>query len=526
MSWGTAPALRSSARSASWPRGTEPARSSGSRPRPVRSSCSCVATSRPRPRPWAAAGALEGGDWRWDAAHNPLPLSPAQAGLVELVDQRCRIGLRQRVAGGYLFFAPGGREPPDSIDPAAITVALAELAAELETGLAALGTPPALDDALALFVEVYQRIYGVIQPAARRATAALADFLRVHAGEIRVGRRRVPRRSPSRGVRDPLRVPIKFGAQPPALASLLAGVASMAGERRRLAEGIATAATGAPRDVALARYLDRFGDEAPVWDVAVPTYREDPARLHALVAAPAPAGAPPPAPALDLGARLPPPARAALATLIDGARQAHAVGEDDDWIYARAQAAVRRALLAQGAQLGQLGLLGAPDDIFWLPLERVRALARQPASPLDPQPALAAAVTEARAAHDRALRDPPPGNPPASGPLIRGQRASAGRVVARAVIHRTALAGARVTASAPPSDDAILVATTLLPSELPLIAAAGLVVESGGALGHVAAQARERGIPALVGARGASTAIADGNLLLLDADAGYVVRLG
>ena len=44
-------------------------------------------------------------DWHWDAAHNPLPLSPAQAGLVSLVDEQCRIGLRQRVVGGYLFYA-------------------------------------------------------------------------------------------------------------------------------------------------------------------------------------------------------------------------------------------------------------------------------------------------------------------------------------------------------------------------------------------------------------------------------------
>ena len=73
---------------------------------------------------------------------------------------------------------------------------------------------------------------------------------------------------------------------------------------------------------------------------------------------------------------------------------------------------------------------------------------------------------------------------------------------------------------------AIIVAATLLPAELPLISAAGLVVETGGVLDHVAAQARERGIPAIVGARGATSAIADGDLVLLDADAGQLIRLG
>src|SRR4029077_6601917 len=44
---------------------------------------------------WSPAAGVAGG-WTWDAAHNPLPLSPAQAGLVALVDERCRTTLRQR----------------------------------------------------------------------------------------------------------------------------------------------------------------------------------------------------------------------------------------------------------------------------------------------------------------------------------------------------------------------------------------------------------------------------------------------
>ena len=59
-----------------------------------------------RPRRAAAnTGAAEPG-WRWDAAHNPLPLSPAQAGLVALVDARCAVPFAQQVRGGYLFYRP------------------------------------------------------------------------------------------------------------------------------------------------------------------------------------------------------------------------------------------------------------------------------------------------------------------------------------------------------------------------------------------------------------------------------------
>jgi len=73
--------------------------------------------------------------------------------------------------------------------------------------------------------------------------------------------------------------------------------------------------------------------------------------------------------------------------------------------------------------------------------------------------------------------------------------------------------------------DAVLVAKTLLPTELPLVSAAAIVTETGGPLDHVAAQARERSIPAVVGARGASTLLSDGDLVLVDGDRGLVVRL-
>jgi pyruvate,water dikinase len=70
------------------------------------------------------------------------------------------------------------------------------------------------------------------------------------------------------------------------------------------------------------------------------------------------------------------------------------------------------------------------------------------------------------------------------------------------------------------------VAATLLPSELPLLVAAALVTETGGPLDHVATQARERGLPAVVGAAGACRLFHDGDLVLVDADRGLVVRLG
>ena len=50
----------------------------------------------------------------------------------------------------------------------------------------------------------------------------------------------------------------------------------------------------------------------------------------------------------------------------------------------------------------------------------------------------------------------------------------------------------------------------------------GLVIERGGMLSHGAIIAREFGIPCVVGVRGATTRIADGTTITVDADAGAV----
>jgi phosphoenolpyruvate-protein kinase (PTS system EI component) len=78
---------------------------------------------------------------------------------------------------------------------------------------------------------------------------------------------------------------------------------------------------------------------------------------------------------------------------------------------------------------------------------------------------------------------------------------------------------------APAGPGAVVVARTLLPTELPLLSPAALVVETGGPLGHVAAQARERALPAIVGAAGACERLPAGATVLVDADAGVALAL-
>lgn len=423
--------------------------------------------------------------WQWDAAHNPLPLSPAHAGLVELVDERCAIGVRQRVLGGYLFCAKDARPLPPEIRCEDAAAFLAALRATVLARLLALGDAPLLEAALDTFVFAYQPIFGVLQPALRRAHARLRDFLAAHA-------------------------PAALSLLP----ALRGGVASMASERLARAARLGAAATAKEREQALADYLQLFGDEAATWDVAAPTYAEEPAALLARLTVAVPIAAPDWQKArAEIEAMLDPNRHEAFGALLAQARVAVRLGEDDDWLYARTQTAVRRALLALGRRCVAAGALAAVDDVFYVPL----ALLRDIAGDKPPATSLLAQAGAGRKAWQASLALPPPSGAGVERGLLRGL-GTGGRAIGRVALHRP---GAQPDGR----PDAVLVARTLLPTELPLLSAIALVTETGGVLDHVAAQARERGIPAVVAARGATESLADGDPVLVDGERGLVVKL-
>jgi pyruvate,water dikinase len=439
--------------------------------------------------------------WRWDAAHNPLPLSPAQAGLVALVDVACDTGLRQKVVGGYLYYRREARSQPTAAAPAtSASEAIAALASLADARLASAGS---LEQALATFIEIYQPLFGVVQPAERAARDALADFLR------------------RRDVDAEARLP-----------DLLAGVPSAARNRAELARAFARAPDRATEAAIRADYLDRFGDESPCWDVAVPTWRETPIRLDRLLRARGSSVAAGPAPdawhivADATRATLPSADQATWDELLKEARQAAAAAEDDDAIYARAQAEVRRALLLEGIRLAAHGVLGTPDDVFWLALDLVRGLARGERTVTrdettrlvtEAKRADAVARAEAPSAREARLWDVKVG-------IIRG-RSGAGGVCVGRVLHWDHTDGPLTDEPLVDDEPVVIVARTILPTELPLLSAAALVVETGGPLDHVAAQARERGIPAVVGAAGAYSAFREGERVIVDGDAAVVARI-
>jgi phosphohistidine swiveling domain-containing protein len=420
------------------------------------------------------------GDWRLDAEHNPAPLSAAQAGLIDRVNA-LGAGAQMRVLGGWLYVArdsPPGTPIPLADLPRRFREEIAPACeAMLKEGEASL---PA---ALAAFEQVWARYVAEVSPSLRRARTQLDQLLRATLGE-------------------PL-----------------------------AAHGALLAGTGAPtvaRDQALwelgrgtlsmEEYAARFGMYAPAWDVAVPCDDEAPERVRAQAAAierpplerHAAAEAEAHAAFSATLERLDRMSRRAFKALLPLVRAALPIAEEDDVLFYRAQRLVRRALLARGRELGV-------EEIFDLPLSLA----------LDPGSAdLHAEAARGKRAREEAARRVPPvaidagrprfADPP--GTVLRGF-ATAGRARGRAVLWRN-------PEEAPPplADDAILILPALVPAAswlLPSVRA--FITEHGGAHSHGATLAREYGIPAVLGVRGALQ-ISEGETLYVDADSGRVIR--
>ena len=200
------------------------------------------------------------------------------------------------------------------------------------------------------------------------------------------------------------------------------------------------------------------------------------------------------------------------------------------WIDRMAQAHTRRLALRAGARLVREGVVELPEDVFYLDRAEVAELLHDPVE-------RRALVTERRDIHERQQRARPPhvvGKPPdpptgaadrfdgarlesTEANVLRGTGASAG--VARGTA-RVVLTSAEFDRVHPGE---IIVCPSSNPSWVPVFTiAAGLVTNTGGVLSHAAVVAREFGLPAVVGARDATTRIRDGQQLEIDGTAGTV----
>lgn len=434
--------------------------------------------ARPRPPPPLVLAPLQasGRAWRRDVAHNPDPLSPAQAGLCELVERAAIAPFPLAVAAGFLYAAPR--------DGVAVTPAPAT-AAELEARFAAgadaiaraLAVGDALEPALAAYLAAYRVLAAELGPLVTAARAVLVERL------------------------------VADGLAP---AAAVARAAALAPHRpSSLVAAVARAARG---ELDRADLLALVGELAPVWDVASPTFAEAPAALDAAV--------------VRAGGRSPPPIPPSpphLAREVALARAAAELAERDDLLFARAQAVVRRALLAAGRALG----LAEASDVCWLPLDEVRARVAEPGDDEAlatwrarvPGRAAAARTAAARAAAwamplTLGAAAPSPGATSWAGSGLGGRVAGP---VAR--IDHLADAG-------PVAAGAIVVARAVTPALALLVEGArALVCEHGSLLDHGAAMARELGLPCVVGCAGIVDDVVDGEWLEVDGDAGLARRV-
>jgi len=204
--------------------------------------------------------------------------------------------------------------------------------------------------------------------------------------------------------------------------------------------------------------------------------------------------------------------------------------EDQRFHWQKSIAALREAYLQIGERLVELGALETADDVFFLAKAEVEATARRALDPAEAKrlvPRRRQEYAELAAEHERSPNDSYPrflrGRRPlaASDPpgrrRLTGQPVSPGRAQGRVRVIRTLDELVDLKAGE------ILVTRGADPGWTPLFGKiAGLVMEGGGQLSHGSVVAREYGLPAVVGVIDATAALRDGDLVLVDGEAGTV----
>jgi pyruvate,water dikinase len=306
-------------------------------------------------------------------------------------------------------------------------------------------------------------------------------------------------------------------------------------------------------------YLEEYGLRQDLFEYATPTWQEDPtialssirgyvlternARAeHAAMARSAET-------ALEVArARLamyPEAIRNQFEAMVQFARQGTFLQEEHNfYIDQRAQALLRLFYLRVGTRLTGAGLLAAPDDVFLLTSDELRHVVAGTEGAWTLDHALELVQTRRdelelarRLTPPPFIGQPPEGPPPSGNPMERAMGRffggppqpsdTPGQIKGSAGSRGVATGIARVARTLEEATDVqpgeILVAVTTMPPWTPLFGiAAAVVTETGGPLSHCAIVAREYGIPAVVGAHGATRVITTGQRVTVDGGLGIV----
>ncbi|HEY3463284.1 MAG TPA: PEP-utilizing enzyme [Gaiellaceae bacterium] len=271
----------------------------------------------------------------------------------------------------------------------------------------------------------------------------------------------------------------------------------------------------------LDRYLERYGGRARWHELSLPREAEFPVLTLEALRLALESGKPP-------SRREPPTPPPELAELHAAVREAYALKELHSYeIDYPGLLATREALRGFGLRLAGEGLLDDVDDVWLLERDELRQALTQP---LDLRSLVAARGEElerGRAEGARAYLGEPPDARERHVALEKFYGSGGGELTGAGASPGVAEGVARVVAG---QDDFsrvqtgdVLVTTTTTPAWTPLFPSlAGLVTETGGILSHAAVVAREYGLPAVVGAAGATTTIRDGMRVRIDGTAGTI----
>lgn len=291
-------------------------------------------------------------------------------------------------------------------------------------------------------------------------------------------------------------------------------------------------------------FLRDYGHLGHAWDLREPTWGERPEILDALVTARLKAGLPAPEAEAARRAALVEAREAAIARLREALAPApwapafldrlvcvlHAfvrLDEEHHLFCGRLIPAERRLLAVWAHDFSARGLLAAPDDIWFLTLDEVLAIAAE----ADPH-TRAPLAARRRLAFERALAAAPAmeylgDRPvaaqavvPAASNQLKGEGASGG-FVEGPIRHVTTLAD---LAAVRPGD--VVVVPTPKPGYTPAWAVAGgVIAQRGSVLSHGLILAREYGLPAVTGVPDALDRLPPGTRVRLDGWSGTITVL-
>jgi pyruvate,water dikinase len=189
---------------------------------------------------------------------------------------------------------------------------------------------------------------------------------------------------------------------------------------------------------------------------------------------------------------------------------------------------IRWELLKSGLDFTQAGELDRPDDLYFLSLSELKALASHQ------EKDWRGLIQDRRQAYQREIRRKQiprlllsDGRAFYEG--VNTEEASSGDLIGSPVSPGSVEGKVRVVLDPTQADlqpGEILVCPGTDPSWTPLfLSAAGLVMEVGGMMTHGAVVAREYGIPAIVGVGQATTRLHTGQLIRINGSSGQIVIL-